>query len=45
LLSFLRHLAAPQNWALATDIDRQKTIENLEYLDSLRLNKNEEAKK
>ena len=45
LLRYLRHIVVPSNKSLRDDIERTKTIENLEYLQSLRLNKQEEALK
>ena len=45
LLKYLRHIANPMNKHIALEMEALSTIESLEYLDSLRLNKLEESKK
>lgn len=45
LLKYLRHMATPTNIPLAQEVDKLKTIEALEYLDTLRLIKSQEAAK
>ena len=45
LLKYLRHMVVPGNKSLALALEDVKSIDMIEYLDSLRLNKAEESTK